>query len=106
MVPTYTPSPISYGTDGIHYDLMSNASVQPVSVNGATPSYIDNFYYGYAGTVPLAADPTPTPTATSTPTAPATSAPSPTVPEVSMLAVIPLLIAVLATAVVIKHQKR
>lgn len=64
MVPTYTPSPVSIDSGVIHIDLLSNTHVQPVSVNGATPSYIDNFYYGYASTVPLFSDPTPTPTAT------------------------------------------
>jgi hypothetical protein len=68
LVPTYTPSPVSYGRVGIHYDLMSNTNVQPVSINGATPSYIDNFYYGYANTIPMSSAPTPTP-AQPTPTA-------------------------------------
>jgi hypothetical protein len=109
MVPTYTPSPVSYGNGVIHYDLLlSNTHIQPVSVNGATPSYIDNFYYGYAGTVPLAANPTPpvTSTAPPTPTTSDTAAPSPTVPEVPTLAVIPLFISMLAVAVVLRHRKR
>jgi hypothetical protein len=106
LVPTYTPSPVSYGSSGIHYDLMSNMHVQPVSANGASVSYIDNFYYGYAGTVPLSTVQTSTPTAapTTNPTTSATPTPSPTVPEISTLA-IPMLIIVLATAIVIKHQK-
>ena len=117
MVPTYTPSPVSYGSSVIHIDLLSNTHVQPVSVNGATPSYIDNFYYGYAGTVPLFSTPTPTPTATpssnptqqrastNTPTPTATTpSQSPIVPEISILA-IPLLIIVFAAAIVINHQK-
>ena len=69
-VPTYAPT---YQSDsGIHYDLMSNNLAKPMSSNnGATPSYVDNFYYGYADTVPLSIVPTPTPIhneASSTPT--------------------------------------
>jgi hypothetical protein len=59
-VPTYTPTAI--GVSGVHYDLMGNARAKPVAQGGATPSYVDNFYYGYAGTVPLTTV-TPTPTA-------------------------------------------
>lgn len=107
-VPTYMPA---YHSDsGIHYDLMSNNQAKPMSSNnGATPSYIDNFYYGYANTVPLSVVPTPTPTATPTsnPTNynTATPAPSPTVPEVTMLALIPLFTIVLTVAIVIRHKK-
>ncbi len=102
--PTYSPT--SYSATGIHYDLMSNYQAKLLSTSGTTPSYIDNFYYGYADTVPLSIVPTPTPTAcpTTNPTTPATPATSPTVPEISTLAV-SLLIIVLAAAIVIKHQK-
>ena len=107
-VPTYAPA--YKGNSGIRYDLMRNNQTKPVSNNnGATPSYVDNFYYGYANTVPLSVVPTPTPTATPTsnPTAynTATPAPSPTVPEVSILALIPLSTIVLAIAIFIRHQK-
>ena len=106
-VPTYTPSPVNYDGSSIHYDLMSNTHVQPVSANGATTAYIDNFYYGYAGTVPLSSVPTATPMATPTtnPTTPSTTTPSPTVPELSWLAILPLLASVLAIALFLKQRQ-
>jgi hypothetical protein len=59
-VPTYQPtSNINRDTQ---YTLLSITKVQPLAANGATPSYIDNFYYGYANTIPT--DNTPTPTLT------------------------------------------
>ncbi len=66
-VPTYSPE--SCSTTGIHYDLISSYEIKPVT-NGATTSYIDNFYYGYADTIPMSSAPTPTPSsgATLTPT--------------------------------------
>ncbi len=69
LVPTYPPT--AYGNGGVSYDLMSNTHVKPVSTSGATPSYVDNFCYGYAGTVPLT-------TVTSTPT-PSDTTPYPTI---------------------------
>jgi hypothetical protein len=60
--PTYAPTAKTAG--GLHYDLMSNIKSEPISFSQATPSYIDNFYYGYANTVPLST----TPTTTQTPT--------------------------------------
>jgi hypothetical protein len=50
-VPTYAPT--GYSGEGIHYSLMSTTKAEPMyNNNGATPSYIDNFCYGYANTVP------------------------------------------------------
>jgi hypothetical protein len=65
LVPTYPPT--VYSDSGVSYDLMSNTRVKPVSSSGATPSYVDNFYYGYADTVPLTTvSTTPTPTSSNT----------------------------------------
>ena len=77
VVPTYAPT--YYSDSGIHYDFMSNNQAKPVySLNGATPSYIDNFYYGYAGTVPLSVVPTPTPIQSEDISNRASSTPGPT----------------------------
>ena len=109
-VPTYAPTYNS--NSGIHYDLMRNNQAKPVSNNnGATPSYIDNFYYGYAGTVPLSTNPTPTPSATPTSnpttsnTATPAPSPTPTVPEFSMLVATSLLTVVLTATIFIRQQK-
>ncbi|MCW3995326.1 MAG: hypothetical protein NWE98_04145 [Candidatus Bathyarchaeota archaeon] len=56
MIPTYMPT--SQAAAGIGYDLMGNRQFKLVG-SGATPSYIDNFYYGYANTVPLSTNPAP-----------------------------------------------
>jgi hypothetical protein len=53
-VPTYIPTCNSKSS--IQYELMSNIRAKSVlNNNGATPSYVDNFYYGYANMVPLSA---------------------------------------------------
>ena len=80
VLPTYAPTSVSYTTSGIHYELL-NTHVKPVSTTAATASYIDNFAYGYANTVPISITPTPTPTPTATPTpttTPTTTQTSPT----------------------------
>jgi hypothetical protein len=58
-VPTYAPT--AYSNSGKHFTLLSNTRFQPMAANGAAASYIDNFYYGYANTVPVVNAPTPTP---------------------------------------------
>jgi hypothetical protein len=55
-VPTYAPTANS---KGVQFDLLSNTMVKPAAnSNGATPSYVDNFYYGYANALPTSAMPT------------------------------------------------
>lgn len=61
-VPTYTPTSKIVG--GIRYDLMNNIKLEPLALSQATTSYVDNFYYGYANTVPLSSTPTTPPTPT------------------------------------------
>ncbi len=61
-VPTYAPTAKIVG--GVHYDLISNIKSELVALSQATTSYVDNFYYGYADTVPLSSTPTTTPTPT------------------------------------------
>jgi hypothetical protein len=102
MVPTYTPSPVSYNSSSVNYDLMSNTHVKPVSVSGTTPSYIDNFYYGYADTVPLSAASTPTPTAapTNPPNNSATATPTPTPQPPTKLPTLTILFALLSVAII------
>jgi hypothetical protein len=101
VVPTYAPT--LYSDSGIHYDLMSNIHAKPVyNSNGATPSYIDNFYYGYADTVPLSIVPTPTSNgASSTPT------PTPTTPEFPFVIIATALLSssVIATAIFLKRKR-
>jgi hypothetical protein len=59
-VPTYVPT-AAYSSEDIHYNPLSNIQAKPVyNNNGATPSYIDNFYYGYANAVPTEGTPHPT----------------------------------------------
>ncbi len=120
LVPTYTPSSVSYGSGGIRYDLISNTHVQPVSVNGATPSYIDNFYYGYADAVPFSAAPTPTSipndgntnpssngaSSTSASTQQPLTTPYTTMTFLALLSAVIMSVAVIVVAVLVKTKKR
>ena len=114
-VPTY--SPLSYSATGIHYDLLSSGQAKPLSTSGTTPSYIDNFYYGYVDTVTLAAASTPTPVpsdvvpnpsntdATSTPTTqPPTKLPTLTI-FFALLSVAIIAVALIATILLVRIKK-
>ena len=75
-VPTYTPTANVVGD--VHYDLMSNIKSEPLALSQATTSYVDNFYYGYADTVPLSSTPTTTPTPTGNQSNEVSPTPTPT----------------------------
>ena len=107
-VPTYIPTTKIKG--GVHYDLISNVKSEPMVFSQATTSYVDNFFYGYADTIPIAVTPTsiPTPTSTQTPTTvPTTSQPSPTttVPEIPVAAIIPILLALILVGAIARWKK-
>ncbi len=107
MVPTYAPT--SYRGSDIHYDLMSNNQVKPVaSYGGATPSYIDNFYYGYADTVPMASALTPTPTSTITllPTINTGSLTEPFPTPLAVVLVLAVVVLVIGVLVYLKKKRQ
>ena len=104
--------PTSLTNNGIQYSLISN-KVTNVAYNQAIPSFIDNFFYGYADTIPTivtspATTPTPLPTSTQTSThVPTTSqpTPTPTVPEISWLILLPLVLSVFAVVILVRYRK-
>ncbi len=112
LVPTYPPT--AYKNSGVSYDLMSNTRVKPVSASGATPSYVDNFCYGYAGTVPLTSvstnptpvpsDTTPLPTINTGPEPPAAE-PFPTTVVIGLVVVV-VAIVIVGMLVYSKKSKR
>jgi hypothetical protein len=101
-VPTYAPTKNVEGS--INIDLLSNTLVKPTANNnGATPSYIDNFCYGYADTVPLSAGSTPqTQPTINTGPEPATEEPFPT----TILVVAILAVVVVALVGVLVYLRR
>ena len=92
----------------------------PSVINQTIYDHKNNYNVGTVTTVPILNSPNPdalpnpnattsTPTPTSSPTStlitPSTQSPTPTVPELSWLAVIPLIVGVLSIAVIIRHRK-
>ena len=92
--------PTSLTNNVIHYNLLSN-KITDVAYNQAIPSFIDNFFYGYADTIPTvitSSTPTPTPNSPQpSATVPTTSqpTPTPTIPEIPVLAIIPIALVML-----------
>ena len=115
--------PTASTNNGIHYSYLTN-KVSTILHNQAIPSYVDNFLYGYANTVPISATSTSTPTPTPTPiptsqtatylptptitpnptSQTSTYAPTPTVPEFTTILILPLFLFVLFLAVILRQQ--
>jgi hypothetical protein len=100
LQPTYAPTASS---SDIHYSLLSNTKAVPLASGGATPSYIDNFCYGYADTVPLSSGSTPSTQPTiNTGSEPGNSEPFPT----ALAVVVILLVIVVALVGVLAYLRK
>jgi hypothetical protein len=100
--------PTAFSNNGNHYSLLSN-KVTDVAYNQAIPSFIDNFFYGYADTIPTAATsstPTPMPASPQT-TVPPTSqpTPTPTIPEIPVIPIIPIALVMLLVVATFKLKR-
>jgi hypothetical protein len=94
--------PTTSTNNGLHYNLLSNKATT-VQYNQATPSYIDNFLYGYADAVPMSLT---SPTSSPIPSISPSPSPTPTVPEFSSIIILTLLITAIALTMLVCFKKR
>jgi hypothetical protein len=90
------------------YDIIDSTTYSDDYANGTTISgtaILGTAVDRYPLMAPFSASTVPNPTQTSSPSVPPSHSPSPTIPELSWLIIVPLLLSVFSVAVMLRHRK-